>query len=131
MSPKLLDTIKESGLSHEEVKELIKKHLSKPDSEEEENQEEDMKTEETDKPKDKTIEKKVEEKPKEKKEKPISYSKEELAKIIQKALEKERKHTLKKGSKGKVTKRTTIQSPSLIYDMNIRGYEVKTIREKK
>lgn len=54
--PKLLDYIKEKGLSHEDVIKLIEKGLDKSETEDEEIEEPDVEEGETDKPEDSDVE---------------------------------------------------------------------------
>lgn len=126
--PKLLDVVKESGLSHEEVVELIKNRDVKPDGEEEEEIEEVEEIEEDDKPDDEDDVKALIQKLADEEEAKIEIKekaeKVKIALMVQEELKRRGKIDRKTPSKGKIT-----DVPKLEYEINTKGYEVKTIRK--
>jgi hypothetical protein len=104
--PKLLDYIKETGYSHEEVMALLKSNPKESEEEDESPEEED--SEEEDEEVIETEDEDTEEE--EKSESEIKISKDELSKLINKAVEERLKVIRKPPSKGKKKK------PSLLKD---------------
>ena len=104
--PKLLDVIKEKGLTHQQVIDLIKK-IGLPEEESEEKDIPEIEVEETDKPEE-PIElyiTQVEEEPEpeeDTEEEEITLTQEELNKQIADAVEEKLKATRKVPSKGKI-----------------------------
>lgn len=100
--PKLLDYIKEKGLTHEQVIEILDKELSKPESEVDESTESEIETDETDKPDSNQIEVEIE--PKVEEEEIEQISMKELDQKIDDRIRKVLKIKRKVPSKGKIIK---------------------------
>lgn len=133
--PKLLDFMKEKGISHADAIKLIDKHFIKPEDNTDEVEEPDIKEGEDDNPEDEVDEEEAKlevlvQKLADEEEAKIKAKDEAdkiiIAKRVQEELKKRGKIKRKTPSKGKVT-----DIPKLDYDINIKGYEVKTIRKTK
>lgn len=139
---KLLDFVKEKGLSHADAMKLIEKHFVKPDDDTEITDEPDTSDEQIDKPdpdtdtsdkpeddidaKTKALVNKLADEEEAKIKKEAELEKAKVVELVQAELKKRGKITRRTPSKGKIVK-----TPSLDYEINVRGYEVKTIRKKK
>jgi len=115
--PKLLDVIKESGYTHQQVIDLIEK-AGLPEKESEEKEVPEIEVEETDKPDDKielyiTEVKEVEEEEPEPIEEEITLSQTELDKKIADALKEKLKATRKVPSKGKIVDKPQVDIPTV------------------
>lgn len=132
---KLLDFVKEKGLSHANAMELIEKHYVKPEDEEEVVNEPDTEEGEIDKPEDEVINeeektkalvKKLADEQEAEANKAEEAKKVKIAELVKEELKRRGKITRKTPSSGELKKK-----PTLEYDINVRGYEVKTIKTKK
>lgn len=135
--PKLLDFLKEKEISHADAMELIEKNYVKPDDEEEVEDESDEEEDENDKPEDELEDEidelEVDDKIKaevqrlaDEEEAKAKADKAKIALMVQEELKKRGKVKRKAPSKGSIT-----DTPKLDYDINVKGYEVKTTRKKK
>ena len=115
--PKLLDVIKESGYTHQEVMDLIEK-AGKPEEVSEEKEVPEIEVEETDKPEEPIelyiteMKEEKEEEPEEKEEE-ITSTPEELDKQIADAVEEKLKATRKVPSKGKIVDKPQVDIPTV------------------
>jgi len=139
--PKLLDFIKEKEITHAEAMELIEKYFVKRELETDEVKEPEVDADKIDKTEDKIDDQKIEKDEEDdiealvqkladeeeaKIEAKIESDKVKIALMVQEELKKRGKVVRKTPSKGKIT-----ETPQLNYDININGYEVKTIKKKK
>jgi len=128
--PKLLDYVKEEGLTHEEVIELIKNRNLKPEEPEVKVEEPEVEVGEIDKPDEEIelVKDKVEEDSTETEQISTEEVEEEKPDISDKIKEEDIQLKIKRKtpSKGVIK-----QEPTIEYGITShRGYEVKTIREK-
>lgn len=134
--PKLLDFLKDKEISHADAMKLIEEHFVKPEDESDESEEPDITEGEDDKPEDEIEEEqtddevealvqKLADEEEAKIEAKAKADKVKLALMVQEELKKRGKITRKTPSKGKIT-----DVPKLDYDINVKGYEVKSIRKK-
>lgn len=136
--PKLLDFIKEKDLTHEQVIELIEKNY-KPEDNTDESDESDTEDEQINKPDQETetsedeeeldeeaLVKKLADEEEAKIKKLKADEKIKIVKLVQEELKRRGKITRKTPSRGEIR-----DKPTLDYEINVRGYEVKTIKKKK
>jgi len=132
--PKLLDYLKEKGLSHEEVIKLLEERNSKPDEGTDVPEEPEGEPDEIDKPDSNQDEldketqdlvKKLADEEEAKLEKEAEAEKARLAKLVQEELKRRGKIVRKTPSKGKIN-----DDKSIEYGISNNGFEVKTIRKK-
>lgn len=135
---KLLDKVKILGFTHEEAIKILENY--KPDKKTDESDDTDTEVDQNDKTeqetkasdkkkeedKTKALVKKLADEEEAKIKADESTEKAKIVKLVQEELKKRGKITRKTPSKGKI-----VDTPSLHYDINIKGYEVKTIRTKK